>query len=136
MSEVLKTFEELQNKQVACTKCLEDKFSGNDGKRHIVLCGGTGCLSSHSKEIREKFEEVIKAQGLDDKVTVNQVGCFGFCSQGPFVKIYPEDTLYRMVHMEDVEEIIEKDIKNNEVVERLLYVDPQTQEKVRKRNKL
>ena len=134
MPEVLKTFEDLQNKQVACTKCLEDKFAGNDGKRHIVLCGGTGCLSSHSKEIREKFEEIIKAQGLDDKVTVNQVGCFGFCSQGPFVKIYPEDTLYRMVHMEDVEEIIEKDIKNNEVVERLLYVDPQTQEKVRKQD--
>ena len=134
MAEVIKTFEELQNKQVACTKCLEDKFSGNDGKRHIVLCGGTGCLSSHSKEIREKFVEVINSQGLQDKVTVNQVGCFGFCSQGPFVKIYPEDTLYRMVHMEDVEEIIEKDIKNNEVVERLLYVDPQTKQKVRKQD--
>ena len=134
MPEMIKTFEELQSKQVACTKCLEDKFAGNDGKRHIVLCGGTGCLSSHSKEIREKFEEIIKTQGLDDKVTVNQVGCFGFCSQGPFVKIYPEDTLYRMVHMEDVEEIIEKDIKNGEVVERLLYVDPQTQQKVRKQD--
>jgi len=134
MAEVIKTFEELEKKQVACTKCLEDKFSGADGKRHIVLCGGTGCLSSHSKEIREKFESIIKEQGLQDKVTVNQVGCFGFCSQGPFVKIYPEDTLYRMVHMEDVEEIIEKDIKNNELVERLLYVDPQTQEKVRKQN--
>ena len=134
MSEVIKTFEQLQEKQVACTKCLEDKFAGNDGKRHVVLCGGTGCLSSHSKEIREKFVEVIKAQGLEDKVTVNQVGCFGFCSQGPFVKIYPEDTLYRMVHMEDVEEIVEKDLKNNEVVERLLYVDPQTQQKVRKQD--
>ena len=134
MTEVLKTFEDLSSKQATCTKCLDDKFTGKDGKRHIVLCGGTGCLSSHSKEIREKFEEVIKAQGLEDKVTVNQVGCFGFCSQGPFVKIYPEDTLYRMVHMEDVEEIIEKDIKNNEVVERLLYVDPQTQQKVRKQD--
>ena len=134
MSEVIKTFEELESKQATCTKCLDDKFTGKDGKRHIVLCGGTGCLSSHSKEIREKFEKVILEQGLSDKVTVNQVGCFGFCSQGPFVKIYPEDTLYRMVHMEDVEEIIEKDIKNGEVVERLLYVDPQTQQKVRKQD--
>ena len=134
MTERINTFEELSSKQVACTKCLDDKFTGKDGKRHIVLCGGTGCLSSHSKEIRERFEKLIKEQGLDDKVTVNQVGCFGFCSQGPFVKIYPEDTLYRMVHMEDVEEIIEKDIKNNEVVERLLYVDPQTKQKVRKQD--
>ncbi len=134
MSEVIKTFEELQNKLGTCTKCLDDKFNGNDGKRHIVLCGGTGCLSSHSAEIREKFSKLIEEEGLEDKVTVNQVGCFGFCSQGPFVKIYPEDTLYKMVHLEDVEEIIEKDIKNNEIVERLLYVDPKTQEKVRKQN--
>ncbi len=134
MSEVIKTFEELQNKLGTCTKCLDDKFNGNDGKRHIVLCGGTGCLSSHSAEIREKFSKLIEEEGLQDKVTVNQVGCFGFCSQGPFVKIYPEDTLYKMVHLEDVEEIIEKDIKNNEIVERLLYVDPKTQEKVRKQN--
>ena len=134
MAEVIKTFEELQNKLGTCTKCLDDKFSGNDGKRHIVLCGGTGCLSSHSAEIREEFSKLIEEEGLQDKVTVNQVGCFGFCSQGPFVKIYPEDTLYKMVHLEDVEEIIEKDIKNNEIVERLLYVDPKTQEKVRKQN--
>ena len=132
MSEVIKNFDELSTKLSACTKCLDDKFKGNDGKRHVVLCGGTGCLSSHSAEIREKFTKLIKEQGLEDKVTVNQVGCFGFCSQGPFVKIYPEDTLYKMVHMEDVEEIIEKDLKNGEVVERLLYVDPQTHEKVKK----
>jgi NADH-quinone oxidoreductase subunit F/NADP-reducing hydrogenase subunit HndC len=134
MSEMIRNFEELEAKQAACTKCLEDKFTGADGKRHVVLCGGTGCLSSHSAEIRERFAEVIKAEGLDDKVTVNQVGCFGFCSQGPFVKIFPEDTLYRMVKMEDVEEIVEKDLKNNEIVERLLYVDPQTKEKVTKQD--
>ena len=134
MSEMIRTFEDLNEKQALCTKCLDDKFTGNDGKRHIVLCGGTGCLSSHSAEIREKFEEVIKAEGLEDKVTVNQVGCFGFCSQGPFVKIFPEDTLYRMVQMEDVEEIVEKDLKNNEIVDRLLYVDPITKEKVAKQD--
>ena len=101
--EKIRSFEELEAKQAVCTKCMEDKFSGNDGKRHVVLCGGTGCLSSHSDKIREKFSEIIKERGLDDKVTVNQVGCFGFCSQGPFVKIFPEDTLYRMVKIEDVE---------------------------------
>ncbi|MBR4420942.1 MAG: NAD(P)H-dependent oxidoreductase subunit E, partial [Erysipelotrichaceae bacterium] len=134
MSEMIKSFEELEAKQGVCTKCFEDKLSGSDNKRHIVLCGGTGCLSSHSAEIREHFAEVIKEKGLEDKVTVNQVGCFGFCSQGPFVKIYPEDTLYKMVKMEDVEEIIEKDIVNNEIVERLLYVDPQTKEKIAKQD--
>ena len=71
----------------------------------------------------------LKEKGLDDNATVNKVGCFGFCSQGPFVKIYPEDTLYRLVKIEDVEEIVETDIMNDTVVERLLYVDPVTKEK-------
>ncbi len=131
---MIKNFEEFEKKSAACTSCLSDKFSGADGKRHIVLCGGTGCLSSNSAEILKKFEDAVKERGLSDKVTVNQVGCFGFCSQGPFVKIYPEDTLYRMVSINDVEEIMEKDIIGGEIVERLLYVDPQTKEKVKKQD--
>lgn len=121
---------ELDKRICACTEALKDKFSGKDGHRAVVLCGGTGCLSSHSAEIKEKFEELIAERGLDDHVSVNQVGCFGFCSQGPFVKIFPEDTLYRLVKIEDVEEIVEKDLIGGEVVERLLFVDPATQEKV------
>jgi len=132
--EKVKDFAQLKAVSEKCSHCLDEKFNGKDGKRHIVLCGGTGCLSSHSDEIRHEFERQIKELKLEDKVTVNQVGCFGFCSQGPFVKIYPEDTLYRMVKIDDVKEIIEKDIQNNEVVERLLYVDPKTQEKVRRQN--
>ncbi len=131
---MIKTFEELASKQAACSKCLDGKFAGEAGKRAIVLCGGTGCLSSNSAEIRERFEKLVAEKGLSDKVTVNQVGCFGFCSQGPFVKIYPEDTLYRMVKIEDVDEIIEKDIEGGEVVERLLYVDPASKEKVAKQD--
>ena len=131
---MIRNFEELEKTSANCGKCLDAKFTGADGKRHVVLCGGTGCLSSHSHEIKEEFEKLIAEKGLGDKVTVNQVGCFGFCSQGPFVKIYPEDTLYRMVHLTDVEEIVEKDLAGGEVVERLLYVDPVTQEKVRKQD--
>ena len=117
MTEIIKNFEELAAKQATCTKCLDDKFKGNDGKRHIVLCGGTGCLSSNSAEIMAEFKRIIAEKGLEDKVTVNQVGCFGFCSQGPFVKIYPEDTLYRLVQVDDVAEIVEKDLIGGEVVE-------------------
>ena len=131
---MIRNFEELEKTSANCGKCLNAKFTGADGKRHVVLCGGTGCLSSHSHEIKEEFEKLVAEKGLGDKVTVNQVGCFGFCSQGPFVKIYPEDTLYRMVHLTDVEEIVEKDLVGGEVVERLLYVDPVTQEKVRKQD--
>lgn len=129
---MIKTFEELYSKQHDCAVCLASKFKGDDGKRAVVLCGGTGCLSSDSAHIKEKFERLVKEKGLSNHITVNQVGCFGFCSQGPFVKIFPEDTLYRGVTIDDVEEIVEKDLIGNEIVERLLYVDPATHEKVAK----
>ena len=131
---MIKNFQELEKISSKCSKCLDAKFTGADGKRHVVLCGGTGCLSSHSDEIKAEFEKLIAEKNLGDKVTVNQVGCFGFCSQGPLVKIYPEDTLYRMVHLSDVAEIVDSDLIGGEVVERLLYVDPVTQEKVKKQD--
>ena len=130
----MKTFAELDAKICSCKEALNSKIDGSNGKRAILLCGGTGCLSSDSLKIKEKFEELIVANNLQDKVTVNIVGCFGFCSQGPFVKIFPEDTLYRLVKVEDVEEIFERDIKNGEVIERLLYVEPLTNEKVVKQD--
>ncbi len=130
----IRTNEQLDSVLASCTEGLKNKMEGFGGSRAVLLCGGTGCLSSHSNEIKDKFNELIAQYGISDKVTVNQVGCFGFCSQGPFVKILPEDTLYRLVKVEDVEEIVKTDLINNQVIERLLYVDPVTHEKVQKQD--
>ena len=131
---MIRTPEELASKIKSCKACLDKKFLGDGTKRSVVLCGGTGCLSSDSSLIKEKFEEILKNKGLDKEISVNIVGCFGFCSQGPFVKIYPEDTLYRLVKINDVEEIVETDLINHQIVERLLFVDPATKEKVSKQD--
>ena len=122
--------EVLDQKISECTEKLNAKLTGKGGKRAVLVCGGTGCLANNSKEIIAKLEELIKEKGLSDRISVNHVGCFGFCSQGPFVKIYPEDTLYRAVKVSDVERIVEEDLINGNIVEDLLYVDPQTHEKV------
>ena len=129
---MINNYDEFDAKSQACTQCMQDKFAGKDGKRHIVLCGGPGCLSNNSVEILAKFQQVIDQRNIGDKVTVNQAGCFGLCSQGPFVRIYPEQTLYRMVSVDDVEEIIEKDILGGQIVERLVYEDPTTKQKITK----
>lgn len=126
------SIENLEDRSAHCTSCFNDKLAGNDGKRHIVICGGTGCLSNNSMEIKKKFEQCLEEKDVSYKTTVNIVGCFGFCSQGPFVKIYPEDTLYRLVTVDDVVEIVDSDIVNDTIVERLLYVDPSTGKQVSK----
>ena len=126
----MKNFAELDAKVCGCTAALNAKLDGSNGKRAILLCGGTGCLSSNSMDIKAKFDALVSEHHLEEKVTVNTVGCFGFCSQGPFVKILPEDTLYRLVQVKDVEEIFRTDILGGQILERLLYVEPNTGEKV------
>ena len=130
------TPEELIHAHETEHNCLDKKFHCEEGKKAIVVCGGTGCLSSNSKDLLDRLNTLIKEKGLEDKVTANIVGCFGFCSQGPFVKVFPEETLYTKVKVEDADEIIEKDIIGGEVVERLLFVDPQTKEKVAKQHEI
>ena len=129
---IIKNEKELDKKIAECFNNLKKKFEGTEGSRCITICGGTGCLSSESDVILKEFEKQIKANKLENKVTVNKVGCFGFCSQGPFVKIYPEDTLYRTVSVADVKEIMETDILGGKIVDRLLYVDPKSGKKITK----
>lgn len=125
----IKNVADLDKKISSCEESLKNKVTGKNGKRSITICGGTGCISSNSKDILAEFQKQIKLENLEDKVDVNIVGCFGFCSQGPFVKIYPEDTLYHAVKVSDVKRIMDIDIKGGKIVEDLLYVDPNTNKK-------
>ena len=129
---MFKTCDELRAKIAEYTAELDGKFNGCDGKRYIMLCGGTGCIAGGTMQIKEKFEEYIKECHLEDKVEIRVVGCFGLCSQGPFVRIFPEDVLYRLVKPRDIQEIVMKDLLLGETVDRLVYTDPQTGEKITK----
>lgn len=97
--------------------------------KKILICGGTGCLSSKSDEIKKNLEKYIAEYNVKD-VEVVLTGCFGFCEKGPIVKIVPENTFYIEVKPEDAEEIIKVDIVDGEKIERLLYIDPKTEERI------
>lgn len=120
----MKTIEELNEirektfKEISLRK--DRNYTGKE--KHVLVCGGTGCTSSHSKDIIEKFEELIKKDGLDN-VRVIRTGCFGLCAKGPIIVVRPEDTFYAASHVDDVSEIVEKHLKNGEIVERLLCKD-------------
>jgi len=114
------------------TKELETKFNGGDGKRYVMLCGGTGCMAAGTMDLKANFEKYLKEYRLEDKIAIRTVGCFGMCSQGPFVRIFPEDVLYRLVKPEDIEEIVREDLQFGNVVERLVYEDPNTGNKITK----
>ena len=93
-------------------------------KRDILVCGGTGCTSSDSLQIIENLKAEIEKAGLSDHAMVHLTGCFGFCAMGPIVKVYPDNVFYVHVKPEDAAEIVQSNIANNQVVERLLFEEP------------
>lgn len=97
--------------------------------KKILICGGTGCLSSKSKDIKENLEKELKERNIND-VKVVLTGCFGFCEKGPIVKVVPANNFYIEVKPEDAKEIVEIDIIGDKKVERILYKDPVSQEAI------
>jgi NADP-reducing hydrogenase subunit HndC len=96
----------------------------------INICAGTGCLALGSEKLIMAFQEELSKQGLVNEVLLKGTGCPGFCEKGPIVVIYPEEITYLRVRLEDISEIISKTIINKEIIERLVYVDPNTNRKV------
>ena len=97
---------------------------------HILVCGGTGCSASGSRDVIEQLNKELEAHNLTDFAKVVVTGCFGFCERGPIVKIIPDNTFYTRVKPEDAKEIIEEHIIKGRKVQRLLYVAPDTNKSV------
>jgi NADH:ubiquinone oxidoreductase subunit F (NADH-binding)/(2Fe-2S) ferredoxin len=99
-------------------------------KMHILVCGGTGCKSAESDKIIANLTEQLAAVDMASDVQVLKTGCFGFCEKGPVVKVLPDNTFYVEVKPEDAEEIVKEHIVKGRKVERLLYINPKTEETV------
>ncbi len=95
-------------------------------ERHILICAGTGCISSGTISVKDALENELKKHNLQDKVRIILSGCHGFCEKGPIFIVYPEDIFYCEVQAEDVPELVEEYLIKGNVVERLLYKDPTT----------
>ena len=104
----------------------------------ILVCTSTGCSANGSLEIIEKFKELganVSSLTKEAKMTAVPTGCIGFCAEGVLVVIPDKHLTYVRVKPSDVEEIFFA-LKKNEVVERLLYVDPATKQSVRKSDEI
>ena len=103
---------------------------------YIAVCGGTGCLALGSADVHQAFLEEVNKNGLKAKVRMKFTGCHGFCEKGPLVVIHPQEVLYISVKPKDVPEILEKTVEKGEVIERLLYRDPQTKQRIQRESEV
>jgi NADH-quinone oxidoreductase subunit F len=108
--------------------------------RRVIVCAGTGCMANGSLKVFEALKREMPASGLnvvlefrpepvDDGIRLSESGCQGFCQMGPLVTILPEGILYTKVKAEDVKEIVASTLARGKVIDRLLYLDPQTRKR-------
>ena len=90
-------------------------------RSHVLICGGTGCTSSKSKEIKHELVNHLVRLGLDKEVQVVMTGCFGLCEAGPIVIVYPEGTFYSKVQVSDAVRIAEEHLLKGRIIKDLLF---------------
>ena len=105
-------------------------------RMNVLVCGGTGCIASDSDKVIKNLELIIKARGYEKEVKVIRTGCFGFCEQGPIIKIEPDNTFYVRVSPKDVKELVDEHVIKGRKVERLLYTDPKEERKVSRQEEI
>ena len=108
-----------------------EKLAKNTGyRKQVLVCGGTGCTSSGSKKVLKALDESLKKYGLEDEILVVRTGCFGLCSLGPIMIVYPEGYFYAQTTSEGVKRIVKEHLKEGNVCRDLLYqetvIDDQT----------
>ncbi len=93
--------------------------AGDSVRAHVLLCGGTGCLSSNSEKLRDRLADKLAELGIADEIKIVMTGCFGLCAEGPIVVVYPEGTMYAKVSLKDIDVIAEEHLLKGNVVEGL-----------------
>ena len=90
-------------------------------RKQVLVCGGTGCTSSHSMKVIEQLEKSLKENNIDDVIVV-KTGCFGLCALGPIMIVYPEGAFYAQMTPEHAKTVVEQHlVKGGHIVKELLY---------------
>jgi len=110
---------------------IEQIRSGRDPKRTMIsLCNGSGCGAYGTAKVKACLEEELSRQGLTEEVEIKLTGCHGFCEKGPVMVIHPSGVFYPQMNEERVPEIVEKTVRDGQVVNRFLYTDPVSKTKI------
>ena len=101
--------------------------AGWDGDKPCLrVCDGTGCRALGSQKVLAGLRKEIQNANLGTPIEVIGTGCPGFCECGPLITIYPQRISYQRVMPEYIPDIVQRTLKNGEIIEDFLYTDPQT----------
>ena len=98
--------------------------------KQVIVSSGTCGESRGALEVASALREELARCGLADEVLFRVTGCHGFCEQEPMVIIQPGDILYCHVGPQDAAEIVSRTVVRGELIDRLLYTDPGSGERL------
>lgn len=107
-----------------------EEGSPSNYQYEVVVCRDTGCSSSNGDQIQEQLTELVKSQGLEDKIHVMRTGCLGFCSVGPIVVVYPGQVFYANLKPEDTERIFKEHLLGGQPVKDLVFKENVLEDKL------
>ena len=94
--------------------------------QYCLICDGPSCNSSQSERIHEQIMKYVYDHDLEKSCQVVKTGCYGFCAQGPIVKVLPDEAFYVPVKPEDAADIVREHLLKGCPVERLMYREKAT----------
>ena len=121
LNKIKKEHEELVMVRKVVREKGEELAKHTQYRKQVLVCGGTGCTSSGSKKVIAALEAALKENGIEDEILVVKTGCFGLCSLGPIMIVYPEGSFYSQATPEGVARIVKEHLKDGNVVKELLY---------------
>ena len=95
-----------------------------DGEKHLMICGGTACHATHSRDVKQALIQEIEDHGIFERCKIIETGCNGFCAQGPVMTVYPDGVFYVKLTPENIKDIVSQHLIGGNPVEELCYYDP------------
>lgn len=112
-------------------KIRKEIVGGRDPEKPcIAITSGTSARAYGSEKVIDTLRAALKKQGLTKKINIRITGGQGFDEREPLLIVYPQDILYQQVKPKDISEIVSETLLGNRIIDRLLYRDPQTGEKI------
>ena len=79
------------------------------------------CARKNSVQLRDYMKKKAKTMELGEgRVRINASGCLDRCELGPTMVVYPEGVWYRYECEADIDEILDRHVKDGQIVERLM----------------
>ncbi|MDR0790509.1 MAG: (2Fe-2S) ferredoxin domain-containing protein [Bacteroidales bacterium] len=127
----IKSLADLKALKTNIQEKMDTRAKGNkDGLVQVKVAMATCGIAAGAKQVFDYFLTESEKRGID--IVLTQTGCMGYCHAEPTIEVTvpgKDPIVFGYVDVKKADEIIEKYIKNGELVEGIIPVNYETVQK-------